>query len=242
MTHTIRTINATFLAIVVIFLSACVTGPQRSDASLSPEERFVNRCMEEQNSGRTKGSIIGGVTGAVAGTLADRRKLGIGTLLGGAAGAGAGYYVGRENDLKECRIRWVISKNDALSGQVEVMRDRERNLLRLVGSDKVTFDSGKADVKPAFQAFLHDVGRIVESDQQMHITVIGHTDSEGSESYNQALSERRAYAVAAILEQYTGNLEVYGRGELDPVADNSTPEGRARNRRVEIEIALPEDS
>ncbi len=237
---TTRIIIAIFFVSIAIMLSSCMSAPKRTD-SMSVEDRFINRCMEEQSSGRTSASVIGGLTGAVAGSLVDRRKLGGGTILGGVIGAGVGYYIGRDGDLKECRIRWLISKNDTLRGHIRVMRDREKNLLRLVGYDKVTFDFGKAQIKPAFRNFLNEVGRIMRDDGQMYGTIIGHTDSIGSESYNQDLSERRAHAVAEILMQYTDKLNVYGRGESEPISDNNTPEGRAKNRRVEIELSLPED-
>jgi len=104
-------------------------------------------------------------------------------------------------------------------------------------SDSFDFDS--AVLKAGIKAALQDIAaKIKASPGDESITIVGHTDSIGSEAYNQALSERRAQAVADYLSELgldAGRLSIRGMGETSPVAGNDTPEGRARNRRVEIQ-------
>ena len=99
------------------------------------------------------------------------------------------------------------------------------------------FDFNSADLKPAMKDALDQLAdRIKQSAGTEVVTVIGHTDSSGSEDYNQQLSERRAQATANYLSsQGITDIRVIGRGESQPIADNSTPEGRAQNRRVEVQ-------
>ena len=103
------------------------------------------------------------------------------------------------------------------------------------GYDEFDFDS--AALKPEMEAALTDLAnRIKESSGNESVTVVGHTDSTGPEGYNMGLSERRANAAADFLEaQGIDGVTRKGMGESDPVADNSTKEGRAKNRRVEIQ-------
>ncbi len=100
------------------------------------------------------------------------------------------------------------------------------------------FDFDSAELKPAMMAELDKIAeQIKATNGEEKILVIGHTDSTGPEAYNQRLSERRAQAVADYLaSKGITNLSIKGMGESQPVADNSTREGRAKNRRVEIVV------
>lgn len=101
----------------------------------------------------------------------------------------------------------------------------------------VHFEHDKAVLTASARSILDDVAGIIAANPHIRVEIVGHTDSSGSDSYNQALSERRADAARAYLES-TGvsasRLSAVGRGESSPVADNSTREGRAANRRVEL--------
>ena len=108
------------------------------------------------------------------------------------------------------------------------------------------FASGKWDVDPEFQQLLNRIGTIIRdtlSNTTSRILVTGHTDNvPGRFISNAELSQRRAEAVMAVLVDQIGNAKRFraeGRGETEPVADNSTPEGRARNRRVVIMVLYP---
>ncbi len=98
------------------------------------------------------------------------------------------------------------------------------------------FDFDSAVLKPEMKAALEDLAeRIKESPGHEKLTIIGHTDSTGPAAYNQKLSERRAEAAAEYLRSLgIDEIATEGRGESEPIADNSTREGRAKNRRIEI--------
>lgn len=103
----------------------------------------------------------------------------------------------------------------------------------------VNFDFDKATLKDSARAILDDAADKLANKNIKSITVTGHTDSTGPDAYNQGLSERRAKAVKAYLEgKGIGSITAAGKGESSPVADNSTRDGRAKNRRVEIDVKL----
>lgn len=105
------------------------------------------------------------------------------------------------------------------------------------------FDHDKATLKPAGQQALHDLNDTIKAKgaRVVDIDVIGHTDSDGSEEYNQSLSVRRAQSVKDYMVSEgvdPGIIDVSGQGELNPVASNTTKEGRAQNRRVDILVGV----
>ena len=101
----------------------------------------------------------------------------------------------------------------------------------------VFFDTNKADIKPEMRSGLDEALQVLQGNPTLRIEVQGHTDSDGSESYNQNLSERRAGSVAAYFRQQgiaADRVTSKGYGESQPIADNSTRQGKAQNRRVEL--------
>jgi len=101
----------------------------------------------------------------------------------------------------------------------------------------VEFDFDSSTIRPEFKVVLDNLGRALKGPlKDAVIKIVGHTDSIGDEDYNQALSERRAQAVAAFLRDRHGYfyLLTEGRGEREPIASNATAEGRQRNRRVQF--------
>ena len=105
------------------------------------------------------------------------------------------------------------------------------------------FDFDKSDLKPEGKAAISDLDKQIKSQgtQVIDINVVGHTDSIGTEEYNQALSLRRATSVKDYMVSEgidPGIIDVSGKGETEPVADNSTKAGRAQNRRVEISVGV----
>ena len=170
--------------------------------------------------GGAAGGLIGYATGnTVAGVL-------IGAAVGGAAGALIGNYMDKQ--------------------AAEIERDIEGAKVERVGEGiKITFDSGilfdvnKANLKEYCRAELTKLATILNKYHDTNILLAGHTDSTGSDEYNQELSRRRAESVADYLVIQNVNFErfnVYGYGESDPVATNDTDGGRAQNRRVEVAI------
>ncbi|MCL9780645.1 OmpA family protein [Vibrio sp. S4M6] len=102
-----------------------------------------------------------------------------------------------------------------------------------------TFESNSSQLKPESLGQLNELVSLLNKYPQAKADIIGYTDSSGAERYNQILSEKRAQAVATALTERGINasrLTVIGKGESDPVASNATPEGRAKNRRVEISV------
>jgi outer membrane protein OmpA-like peptidoglycan-associated protein len=103
----------------------------------------------------------------------------------------------------------------------------------------ITFDFNRADLRYQFRPRVRELAATLSRYPRMSVTVVGHADAIGSDSYNQVLSERRAAAVAEALLEYGidwGRIDVSGRGEWDPIASNDSEWGRSRNRRVEISI------
>jgi len=120
--------------------------------------------------------------------------------------------------------------------EISVTRVDEETLKVNVSSE-VSFDVNQASIKNSFRDSLDKVANVISEYDKTAIHVIGHTDSTGSESYNQQLSEKRAGSVARYLSQngvQRDRMRMAGRGELRPVSDNDTSAGRSQNRRVEI--------
>jgi outer membrane protein OmpA-like peptidoglycan-associated protein len=147
---------------------------------------------------------------------------GVGALAGGA--------VGNYMDRQESKLRAELQGTG-----VSVTRIGDNITLNMPGN--VTFATDSSDLSPAFFDVLNSVGKVMKEYNKTVVEVAGHTDSTGSDSYNQSLSERRAGAVAQYLRsQQIGSerLITLGMGETRPVADNGSAEGRQANRRVEI--------
>jgi outer membrane protein OmpA-like peptidoglycan-associated protein len=138
-------------------------------------------------------------------------------------------------DRQEAELREQLASERA-QHQVELERVRD-DLLRLTLANQVSFDVDSAVVKPAFQPTLAKVAEVLTRYQGNQVTIVGYTDSTGSEAYNQSLSQRRAAAVLAELNRLgvpASRLQAIGRGESEPRASNDTAAGREQNRRVEI--------
>ena len=200
---------------------------------------FISGCetldaytQDSQTSNATKGALIGAAAGAAVGLASGddaverRQHAMIGAGIGALAGGSIGYYM----DQQEAKLRKELEGTG-----VSVTRMGDNITLNMPGN--VTFASNSSDLRPAFFDVLVSVGKVLKEFDQTVVEVAGHTDSTGSESYNQALSERRSTTVAQYLEtQGVSNQRVItiGLGETLPVADNGSESGRQLNRRVEI--------
>jgi len=200
---------------------------------------FVSGCKtldaytrEEQTSNTTKGALIGAGVGAVVGLITgddavERRQH---ALIGAGLGALAGGAVGAYQDRQEAALRAELEGTG-----VSVHRDGDHITLNMPGN--VTFATDSSDLSPAFFDVLNSVGKVLGEFDKTVVEVAGHTDSRGSNSYNQGLSERRAGSVASylggqgVIDQ---RLITVGMGEARPVADNGSAAGQQANRRVEI--------
>jgi len=185
-----------------------------------------------------KGAIIGGVAGAAIGKSTgdkDNERAVLGGLVGAAIGAGIGNYMDKQ--AQELR--------QSLQGTgVEVVQQKETNSIVLNMPDNITFDTGSSEVKPSSHNVLNNLASTMVRYDQTRVNVAGHTDSVGSDSDNLRLSQQRAYSVRNYLidqgvQAY--RMKAIGYGETRPIADNSTEQGKARNRRVEITLqAIPQ--
>ncbi len=187
---------------------------------------------EEQMSNATKGALIGAAAGAAVGLMSGddaverRQRAHIGAGVGALAGGSVGYYM----DRQEAKLRAELEGTG-----VSVTRMGDNITLNMPGN--VTFATDSSDLRPAFFDVLNSVGTVLTEFDQTVVEVAGHTDSSGSESYNQSLSERRAGTVAQYLQTQGivgQRLLTVGIGELRPIADNSSDSGKQANRRVEI--------
>ena len=206
------------LALGCVLLAGCTT---HADGTQSVNKTAV-------------GAGVGAVAGGVLGNRLDKDKRGRGTIIGAVAGAAAGAGVGYMMDRQEAELREQLASERAQHA-VEIERVRD-DLLKLTLANEVSFDVNSATVKPAFKPSLGKVAEVLQR-YDSQVTVVGHTDSTGAESYNQQLSERRARAVLDELVRQGvpyPRLSAVGRGEYEPRADNTTTTGRAQNRRVEI--------
>lgn len=173
------------------------------------------------------GAALGAIIGKIAGNTA------VGAIIGGAVGAGAGAIIGHKMDKAKKEAEAVQN------AQVESVKDA--NGLDAV---KVTFDSGilfatnKADLNAASKSSLQQFAKVLKQNADCDVAIIGHTDNTGSDAINNPLSEKRAMSVSNYLRSLGVSASqiksVEGQGSVNPVADNSTAEGRKQNRRVEV--------
>lgn len=187
---------------------------------------------EEKTSHATRGAIIGGLAGAGIGALTNRHQSGRNALIGAGIGALAGTAIGGYMDDEEKELRRRLR-----AAGVSVTRKGHRIILNMASD--VTFDTDSDRVKPQFYQVLAAVGEVLTHYNRTTIEVAGHTDSTGSAEHNQKLSQARADAVADILLDngvIPPRMYVEGFGETHPIAPNSNAAGRAKNRRVEIQI------
>jgi outer membrane protein OmpA-like peptidoglycan-associated protein len=181
-----------------------------------------------------KGAVIGGVAGAIAGAIIGNNRghhsSKRGAVAGTLAGAAAGAIVGAMMDKQERELRQVQG--------VDVTRMSNDELKVTVRND-VLFDTDSSNLRPASRNSLRDMADVFDRYGNTTIVVEGHTDSIGTNGYNQRLSERRADSVANYLERLGvrgARIDTEGLGESSPRATNGTVSGRQMNRRVEIYI------
>jgi outer membrane protein OmpA-like peptidoglycan-associated protein len=178
------------------------------------------------------GAAVGAVAGAVIGHQIDDDS---GKWVGAAVGALAGGAVGHYMDNQQREFEAAL-QDERAANQLEIERLRD-DTLKLTVDSEVSFDFNRYDIKPAFRPSLDKLAQLLIKYDRTVVHVIGHTDSIGSEAYNQTLSEQRALSVGDYLAAYgvpRQRLRTEGRGEREPRDTNATEAGRQLNRRVEI--------
>ena len=184
---------------------------------------------EEKVANTAWGGLAGAAVGAGIGALAGGGEGAlIGAGAGAAAGAGAGYYMDRQEAQLRARLEGT-----------GVRVQRQGDNLKLIMPGNITFATNSSNINANFYSILDSVGIILKEFDNTSINISGFTDSTGSDSTNQTLSEQRANSVASYIVRtgvHHGRIQARGFGERYPVASNDSAMGRAQNRRVEISI------
>lgn len=216
--------NASFLLIFflvgAVALQSCTTDPYTG-------ERKTRKAVW--------GSVIGGAAGAAAGAVTgkdseQRRKR---ALIGAGVGALAGGATGAYMDRQEGILRQQLANTG-----VGVVREGDRLILKMPSN--ITFQTNSSDINSGFFDVLNSVAKVLKEYNKTLINITGHTDSTGSDAYNQTLSQQRATSVGQYLISQgidPTRVAAQGFGESRPIAGNESPEGRQQNRRVELELA-----
>lgn len=190
-------------------------------------------CMATDGDRARSGAITGAAAGAVLGAATGSgssdslRRAAVGGVVGGIAGGAIGTMLDRQ----------AQELNRDMGSNVDVVNTGSQLIVTM--PQDILFATDSAAVRPDLQNDLRVLASSLQRYPDSRVTVIGHTDSTGSASYNQTLSERRAGAVAAVLRNSgvpAWRVTAVGRGQTQPVASNATAEGRQQNRRVEIVI------
>ena len=212
-----KTIPTALAATLLLSTAACITDPNTG------EQRISRAAI-----GAVGGAVGGYLLGDLIGGRRDRTERIVGTGIGALAGGAIGAYM----DRQEQELR-----RQTQGTGVEIERRGDELILRMPSN--ITFAFDRFDVQPQFRPTLDRIGEILRDYPQTMIDIYGHTDSVGSDSYNQTLSENRARAVADYLATrgvQRVRMATLGYGETQPIADNGSEAGRAANRRVEIRI------
>jgi len=201
----------------------------------------LSSCEATKNANNTqKGVAIGAASGAVIGgilgnNLGKGGNTALGAIIGGVVGGAAGGVIGNNMDKQAQKI------DQALPG-ADVERVGEGIKITL-GENSVNFDLGKSTLTSTAKTNLDKLVPVFNEYPDTDIQIVGHTDSSGSDELNQKLSEQRAASVKTYLSGKgikAGRIVTAGRGETEPIADNATKDGMAKNRRVEFAITANE--
>jgi outer membrane protein OmpA-like peptidoglycan-associated protein len=186
---------------------------------------------------REMGAIIGAAGGAVVGAVAYDKNRTKGALVGAVGGALAGGAIGRYMDDQKRDLEKNLAQE--IKTGVAKVEKLPNDVVRVTMTHQTAFDTDSTQIKPGFHSTMDKLADVVVRYNKTALTVVGHTDSVGTDSYNHRLSEQRALSVARYLEGkrvHSMRLATAGKGETQPIAPNSTDGGRQANRRVEIYV------
>lgn len=183
-----------------------------------------------------KGTVIGAATGGTLGAIIGKKagNTAVGAIIGGAIGGTAGALIGRKMDRQAEEIKQAIPN-------AEVIREGEGIIVKF--DSGILFDVNQSTLKTNARSNIESLATSLKNNPETTVLIVGHTDATGSDAYNQKLSVRRAEAVKSYTIAQgiaSSRLSTEGRGESEAISDNTTEEGRALNRRVEIVIVANE--
>jgi outer membrane protein OmpA-like peptidoglycan-associated protein len=193
--------------------------------------------MNETQKGTTKGAAIGAGVGAVVGAIAGKGK---GAAIGAAVGAGAGAVAG--NVWTKRQEEQKRQMEEATAGTGVAVTQTEDNRLKLDIPSDISFAVGRADIQSNFRSILDTFATGLLGNPNSNVTIIGHTDSSGSDAVNNPLSLNRAASVKDYLMTkglQSSRMVIDGRGAREPIVPNDSAANKAKNRRVEIFVAEP---
>jgi outer membrane protein OmpA-like peptidoglycan-associated protein len=181
--------------------------------------------------GAGAGGAVGGVIGRATGNTAQ------GAIIGAAVGGAAGAIIGRQMDQQAEELDEELANAEVTP--IEDPQTGETAGIAVTFDNAILFDFGKSTLKPQARADLSELAASLQRYDNTDVVVYGHTDDVGSDSFNMSLSEQRAESAASYLMSQgipRYRITTVGKGETEPIATNSTDQGRALNRRVEIAI------
>ena len=189
-------------------------------------------CASE-NKNRDKGAGIGAAAGAVVGGIIGNQggNRNQGAIFGAALGGTLGGLAGARMDKQAKELEKVAETKRTDQGLVTKLKN------------DILFDTGKSDLKESARKSLKEMAAIMKKYPENVLAVNGYTDSVGTDQFNEQLSDERAKAVKTALVANglpAETISVDGKGESDPVSDNSSSTGRMKNRRVEIQVTVDE--
>lgn len=214
-----RVIVIATIVCVTVAISGCTTNTYSGEAEVG------NSAI-----GAGIGSLVGAGVGVLSSSKKDRGK---GALIGAASGAALGGGIGYYMDVQEAKLRAKMRGTG-----VSVTRNGDNIVLNM--PNNVTFDSSSATLKPAGANTLTGVAMVLKEYPKTAVNIAGYTDSTGGTELNQELSQQRADSVASslITQGVAANrFHTIGMGSANPIASNSTADGKAQNRRVEITLS-----
>lgn len=188
--------------------------------------------LNKKGTGAATGAILGGAAGAAVGRANGSTAKG--AILGAAIGGTIGAVIGHQMDQQAKEIDQQVA-----GAKVE----RVGEGIQVTFESGLLFDFDSDQVKPTAASNLRNLAASLSKYPGSDLLIVGHTDSKGEDAYNQALSERRARATAAYLTSQgvaLDRLRTSGRGEVEPIGDNSSTSGQSQNRRVEVAIFASE--
>jgi outer membrane protein OmpA-like peptidoglycan-associated protein len=212
-----KTVRARDTALIVGALAATLVAGMTGCASLNKKE-------EGAIIGGAAGAAIGGAIGKANGSTAK------GAIIGAVVGGAAGAIIGHQMDQQAKEIEQNVK-----GATVE----RVGEGIQVTFASGLLFDFDSDQLRGEARTNLSELAKSLDKYPNTQLVIVGHTDSVGTDSYNQTLSERRSYAAATYLATQgvdRGRLRAVGRGETEPVTSNDSDSGRQRNRRVEVAI------
>ncbi len=216
--HSAKTFSLSALALSLAVLTGCAN-------------------MSETQQGTAKGAGIGALGGAVLGAAVGGSKGAVtGAVLGGAVGAGGGYIWSKKMQDQKAAME------KATAGTGVAVTQTSDNRLKLDIPSDVSFDVGRSAIKPNFDPILNQFATTLTQHPETTISIIGHTDSTGTDAINNPLSIDRANSARDYLVGRgvaRTRIATDGRGSREPVSDNGSAQGRDKNRRIEIFVAEP---